>query len=592
MNNIDKITKDWERYEAGKTFNNAIKCPNDINYYEMIDAVLAFFGGDQWRNVKAEDMPKPVFNYIKRTLQFFVASLKSTNTSLTFENIEHQEDTEDKLVDIMNSEVKYILEKMKFENRIQDLLFDAGQTGDACMHFWFDANKKEYKNIGKICHEIVDGSNVMFGNANNSNVEDQPYIIIVGRDLAENLQEEAKRYKTSTNKEEIEKDTDYIFMPGDNAKIEIDVDKYGKSLYILIYERDKKTGKIKVSKSVKNTYIYQDIDTGLEYYPITWLNWEKQKNNYHGKGIVIDMIPNQIVINKMFAMIVYHLMLTAFPTAIYNGDKLNAWTNELGAAIELKDMQPGETINGVAGYIQPGQMSNQIITAFEQAIRYSKECIGVSDASLGAIDPKNATAIIAIQKSAVVPLENVRNNLYEFIEDIGRILLDMISTYYNTRTVIIKDENGTKTEEFDFNQLKGKWLNVKADVGASAYYSEIANIQTLDNLLAGEKIDFLEYLERMPENIIPNKAGLIESTKKKLGITENATQQEQPENIAQVNPEQAQQMAAYEDTLPVEVQKELERLPDAKRVQTVMQMMSQDNEYNKETLPQNTQPTM
>ena len=45
---------------------------------------------------------------------------------------------------------------------------------------------------GKICAEMVDGSNVMFGNANNNEVEKQPYIIIVGRDLAKNLQEEAK----------------------------------------------------------------------------------------------------------------------------------------------------------------------------------------------------------------------------------------------------------------------------------------------------------------------------------------------------------------------------------------------------------------
>lgn len=65
--------------------------------------------------------------------------------------------------------------------------------------------------------------------------------------------------------------------------------------------------------------------------------------------------------------------------------------------------------------------------------------------------------------------------------------------------------------------IKNKWLNVKADVGASALFWN-SNIQTLNNLLYCEKIDFLEYLERMPENIIPNKAGLIESTKKKLRI--------------------------------------------------------------------------
>ena len=66
------------------------------------------------------------------------------------------------------------------------------------------------------------------------------------------------------------------------------------------------------------------------------MNWDRQKNSYHGKGVVIEMIPNQIAINKMMAMVIYHLMLTAFPTAIYNEDKIAYWTNQIGAAIPFK----------------------------------------------------------------------------------------------------------------------------------------------------------------------------------------------------------------------------------------------------------------
>ena len=75
----------------------------------------------------------------------------------------------------------------------------------------------------------------MFGNANNPNVEDQPYIIIVGRDLASNLQEEAKQYKNDIT---VDEDKEYEYMPGDNGKIEVETDKYGKALYILIYEKE------------------------------------------------------------------------------------------------------------------------------------------------------------------------------------------------------------------------------------------------------------------------------------------------------------------------------------------------------------------
>ena len=366
--------------------------------------------------------------------------------------LEHLEDEEDDgTVEIINAEVKNILEKMKFENRLRDILFDAGTVGDGCSHYYFNPDKKAWGGKGQICHEIVDGSNVMFGNANNHNVEDQPYIMIVGRDLASNLQEEAKQYENVIT---VDEDKDYEDMAGDNGKIEVESDKYGKALYLLIYEKKPKTVEVideygnktkettytvHASKCVKGDYIYEDIDTELEYYPIAWLNWEKQKNQYHGKGMVIDMIPNQMAINKMFAMMIYHLMQTAFPIAIYDADKISTWTSQIGGEIALHGLEISESIKNKAGYIEPAQMSNQIITALDMAIRYTKECIGITDASLGAIDPKNTSAIIAVQKTAVVPLENIKANLYEFIEDTGRILLDMMATKYGKRKVLITD---------------------------------------------------------------------------------------------------------------------------------------------------------
>ena len=67
----------------------------------------------------------------------------------------------------------------------------------------------------------------------------------------------------------------------------------------------------------------------------------------------------------------------------------------------------------------------------------------------------------------------------------------MIATYYGTRTVVVDGQ----PMDFDFSTLKDAWLNIKADVGASAYYSELAQMQTLDNLLIAEKINFVQYLE-------------------------------------------------------------------------------------------------
>ena len=107
----DKITKHWELYEQGKKYNNAIIGPNDISYYDMIDASLSFASGNQWRGVQAEDMPKPVFNFIKRAQTFFIASLTSSNATINFEKLEHVENEENEAVEVINAEVKNILEK-------------------------------------------------------------------------------------------------------------------------------------------------------------------------------------------------------------------------------------------------------------------------------------------------------------------------------------------------------------------------------------------------------------------------------------------------------------------------------------------------
>jgi len=52
-------------------------------------------------------------------------------------------------------------------------------------------------------------------------------------------------------------------------------------------------------------------------------------------------------------------------------------------------------------------------------------------------------------------------------------------------------------------------------VGASGYYSEIATTQTLDNLRAAGVLDVVQYLERVPEKLIPKKAELIAELKKR-----------------------------------------------------------------------------
>ena len=82
-------------------------------------------------------------------------------------------------------------------------------------------------------------------------------------------------------------------------------------------------------------------------------------------------------------------------------------------------------------------------------------------------------------------------------------------------------------EEFDFSVFKHLWLNVSVDVGATTYYSEIAMVQTLDNLRRDGTLSVIEYLERMPDKLITRKQELIDDLKKREGVMAGGAQEKE-----------------------------------------------------------------
>jgi hypothetical protein len=194
--------------------------------------------------------------------------------------------------------------------------------------------------------------------------------------------------------------------------------------------------RVHVTKATRDGVIYEDLDTGLSRYPIAWGNWEKQKNQYHGRALVTGIVPNQIFINSMMALVFRHLQLQSFPKTVYNADLIAGWDNEIGSAIGVRNLPPEMNLRDVAASIQPADMSNQIMLAIDKALSYTKECLGATDAQMGNVRPDNTSALMVLQSSSEVPLENVRAGLHEWLEQIGAILLDMMGTYYGRRPLV------------------------------------------------------------------------------------------------------------------------------------------------------------
>ena len=530
--NADNCTDDWNKYENGKSYNRRLK----PSYYDNISINWDFYNGNQYPGLDDVDLPKPVFNIINRLVSYFVAALTSTKVTTNIEPLAYRDDDfqfeqEQNAAEIANAEIGNLFGKFRMQAKLRDALIDGAVSGDYCAHYMFNPNAEAYggafENVqGEIEMELVDGSNVYFGNANNPRIEVQPYVIIAGRASVEELKKEAESYKAKDAN--ITDDRDTAEQVGQGGEIEIEGDNgTGKATYIIIYKKGK-NGNILVSKSVQSAYIYQDIDTGLKRYPVAWANWEKQKNQYHGKALVTGLIPNQIYINKMFAMLMYFLMNNAFPKPVYDADKVASWTTDLGVALPVHGLQPGESIRNAAGYLEFGQSSQQVTQTIDLAMQYTKEMSGATDAALGEIKPDNASAVIAVQRQSAIPLENPKANLYEWVYDSCMILLDMMGAKYGMRPIVVEVEGRKQYVMFDFSGFSKLNLNVSVDVGSGSYWSEIASQTTLDNLLTAERISFLQFLERTPEGYIPDKAGLIAEVKEQQEIQEQMQAMQAP----------------------------------------------------------------
>jgi hypothetical protein len=68
-------------------------------------------------------------------------------------------------------------------------------------------------------------------------------------------------------------------------------------------------------------------------------------------------------------------------------------------------------------------------------------------------------------------------------------------------------------EPFDFSRIREIQLSIRQDVGASSYWSEMANVQTLENLLMNNRIDTVDFLDRLPSGYLVKKQELIDKLK-------------------------------------------------------------------------------
>ena len=502
----------WKLYERGLDFNSSINLEDTVRVNEN------FFIGKQWEGVISNGLPTPVFNFLKRVCCFTVATITSDNIKVNASPLSATPNTTSLVepVRIINEELDALTELNNIPSLMREFARNAAVDGDGCLYTWWDPDAETGQDAkGCIRTEIVENLRVHFGNPNDRDVQSQPWIILERREIISAAQAEAKEngFETWRN----------IGGDGDNTNPDAAKETTDKVTTILLFWRDTKTRHIWAYKCARGSSIREPWDLGIKLYPISWLNWDYIQDCFHGQAMITGLIPNQIFVNKLWAMSQLSLMTTAFPKVVYDATRVGKWDNRIGAAIGIQ----GGDVNNVAKIIDPASISPQISQFIQLAVEETEQSLGATSVALGDTRPDNTSAIIALQRAASTPSEITKQNLYKSIEDLYRIYIEFMGEYYGKRYVDmttpeevrqVYDFIGQETPaeipmQFDFSQLKDMPMHIKLDIGASSYYSEIASIQTLDNLLKMGKIDTVQYLERIPDGYIPGRRELINELK-------------------------------------------------------------------------------
>lgn len=471
----------------------------NIGLYENVRRNNNFFHDRQWEGVNAPNLDKPVFNIIKPAVRYYIGQLVSDDIGVGFDFSETAGELGKLIEDMLQRKIDDVFERVRFNQLTRLLIQNAAVDGDGCLYFYWD-NENE-----AVMAQAVNNTDVFFGDAANAEAQEQPFIIIKQRMLVENL----KAYAKSMGCADWE-----MIVPSQGSVDEYNSEHLPDGYVDVAIKFWKEGANVHWLMCTKDVVIVPDTDLRIGRFPIVWMPWERDKNSYHGISPVTGQINNQIFVNKIYAMAMEYQKNFAFPKLLYDATVIPKWSNKVGQAIAVN----GNPQQALFASFAPTGMNSQALELAESTINKAKDALGVYDAALGNVKPDNTSAIIAVQQASAQPLNAQKLDFYQAVEDCVRIVLEFIKSY---EPVVVCDGQMFNLQSLDFNKM-----SLKVEIGAASYWSELLNVQTLDNMMRmGIIPDAVTYLESIPDGYVKNKGELIRAIKEKQMMMQHMSAQ-------------------------------------------------------------------
>lgn len=510
-----------EEYEKGRNYNFG------LNLYDDVKICERFYEGDQWAGVKTKQIRPITVNFIRQIAHYKVAQIVSDDVGQDIEPF-LQDDAADEAAKILEQSIDRVVERQKIKDKHREMLRDAYIDGDVALFFWWDADQQTGRPgvQGDIVAETLMNTNVIFGDPSNRKTQAQPYIIIVQRLPVSAIQAIAKE-AGCTEFESIQSDTDGNYVGDDETS---STENMG-TLLTRFWRNE--NGNVCFCKVCGTVMVQKARETEMTLYPLAYMSWTPRKNSYHGVLEVSELINAQISVNKQYTALAYQLNNNAQPFLVYNKQKFPDGLPYGARSVGIMG-EPDKNLTAVAGSMPMPADATALTSNLLDTV---KNVAGANDAALGNIKrPENTSAIVAVQQATAAPLSLTRLAYYQLVEDYVRVIIDMMHAYYGIREVVINDKvqnaNGEietvrAKKKYDFSALPVDALDLNIQIGAASYWAQTLQVTTLDNLMNAKIIpDPVEYLERVPEGMVKDKAGLMDAVKRAQKAAQAAAMQE------------------------------------------------------------------
>ena len=475
-----KQTPIWTLYEKGRNFHRM------MGIYTDTDKNYRMYNGNQWEGAKLGDVEPVQKNFIKPIVKYKISVIHDNlygivYSSQNYENRAFRQSAE-RYCDMLNRYAHNVWERDKMDYKGRRITKDAAINDEGIIYVNFDRENMIPVN------EVVKKNDVYYGNENDDDIQNQPYILLRKRMPVVNARELALIEGMSEEKLAfIIGDNDTFEESGEAAKWEVD------NMVTVIYKMYKQNGTVHYSIATRWVTIREDIDLGISLYPIAHFVWEEKEGSARGEGEVRYLIPNQIEVNKTEMRRVLTVKMQAYPQKVVDVSKVSnpKALDKVGITIRTNG-QPVEDVHKIVGTIPPAQMSPDVVKLQEDLIQVTRDLAGAGDTATGQVNPESASgrAILAVQQASQAPMTEQKESYKNFIEDVAKIWLEYLIAYseggINMEEEVHDPVTGEETIQVvnvPQTALEQLQATVKIDVTPKSVYDKFAQEQSLENFL-------------------------------------------------------------------------------------------------------------